>query len=596
MGKESTQKSKKKLQQANTVEVLPPSFEQAINHSPPALLRSNRRNILIVFIFAFAIRLIFIFQYRTDPFFDFPILDSELYSNWAKSIAQGDWIGNGVFFVSPLYAYFLAVLYMITDYEIFWVIFFQFLLGSLNCVLIYLIGRKFFGEIVGLTAALIASLYGYFLFNEAQLLKSPLAYVLTTLSFYVFLLARKSQKPFTWGLLGMVSGLTALVIPNILVLIPFLYGAAVFEKPARQKMLSNLVMLSLGLCIMIAPVTLRNHYVGKDWVLISSNGGMNLFLGTSLETDGGLRRTSTIIEQAPEVEEISSRQVAEKDLKRELKPSEVSAYWASRALKDIKGNVSASIRLIFRKFNRFWNWRELNDNIDFYYFREKYLLLGIPFMNFGFVAPLAFLGLWLARKQKDILIPALVFITIFSLSSTPFGINGRYRTPLIPVLIVFAAYGIHAFYHRVRQKQWDGIIIASIILVSSLVILNTGKRDNNYSFMYRALGQIYLKKGEREKSLLALQNSVEADPRNFYARNALGITLSEMGKYEDAIPQFEKALKLSPGFVDAHYYLGVAYFKTGNRLAAFEEFKTVMQTDTTGSRQVKIRQLITSGN
>jgi 4-amino-4-deoxy-L-arabinose transferase-like glycosyltransferase len=594
MGKVS-RKKKKKSERRKKNQPLSGTAEKSSMDFPQERPGSFWRTGLIVFIFGFGVRLLFLFQYKTEPFFDFPILDSELYSAWARTIAEGNWIGEEVFFVSPLYAYFLAILYTIMDFKLFLVILTQFLLGALNCFLVYLIGRKLFGEVVGIIAALIASLYGYFLFLEVQLLKNSLAYLLTTMSFYLFLLAKDKQKPLIWGVLGMSTALTALAIPNILLIIPFLYGALIFETAARQKLFLKLALLTLGIIMVIAPVAVRNYLVAEDRVLISSNGGINLFLGTDPETDGGLR-TSTVIEQAPQLEEQSSRRIAEKDLRRSLKPSEVSGYWYSRAWDNMIGKPSVSVKLFLRKLYRFWNWRELIDNIDFYFFREKYLLLNIPFMSFGIIAPLAFLGLWFSRRKKYILIPALAFVTVFTLSSIPFPIYGRYRTPLVPILIVFAAYGLYVLYKAVRERRLNGLIPGLVMFVVLLTVINLGSRENNFAFMYRVMGQIHMQKSEPEKALLALQNAVQADPRSYYTRNALGSLFSDMGRYDEAIEEFRHAIKLSPGFVDAHYNLGIAYFKSGDRRAAFEEFKIVMKADTTGTRKNMIRQFLSGSN
>jgi len=200
------------------------------------------------------VRFIFLLTLSKDPFFDSPLFDAELYSNWARSIAEGDWLGDKVFFVSPLYAYFLAVLYKIFNSQLYWVIFSQFLLGAVNCVIIYLIGRRLFGGVVGLMSGLFGALYGVFLFTEGQLLKNSLAYSLVSLSFFLLLVAREKEKPSLWFSLGITAGLSALVIPNVLVFIPIFYGVIIFGRRGAKGMLLRAGALSVGFLIMIFPV------------------------------------------------------------------------------------------------------------------------------------------------------------------------------------------------------------------------------------------------------------------------------------------------------------------------------------------------------
>lgn len=572
----------------------PPSKLQVTTENKPiTVFRSSTIRILFIFAIALMVRYIFLLNLRKDPFFESPLFDAELYSNWARSIAGGNWLGDKVFFVSPLYAYFLAVLYKIFNAQLYWVIFSQFLLGATNCVIIYLIGRKLFGEVVGLISGLVGSFYGVFLFTEGQLLKNSLAYSLVALSFFSFLVARDKEKTSLWFCLGITTGLSALVIPNVLVFIPILYGLIIFGKDGRKERVLRAGALSIGFLIIISPIFLRNYSVGGDTVLISSNGGINLFLGTDPNTEGGLL-TSRLIQQAPELEEQSSTALAEQALQKSLRPSEVSRFWYSMAVKNMTRDLSATFQLFIKKLYRFWNWRELTDNLDFYYFREKYPLLGIPFMNFGAIAPLSILGLWLSRREKEKMVPALVFISAFTAASLPFPVFGRYRTPLIPVLIVFAVYGLWASYLGISQKKWKDLGWGLVIFLFAAVLINSGSRNHNFSPMHRAMGEIYLKRGQPEKALPEFTAAVKSDSYDFYSHNALGQTYLETGRYDEAITSFKNAILLYPGFMDAHYSLGLAYAVTGNREGAFEELEKVRALDATGERSRVMEMLLLS--
>lgn len=572
----------------------PPSHVHAeTEQKPGTLLSSSAVNILFIFCAALMVRFIFLLTLSKDPFFDSPLFDAELYSNWARSIAEGDWLGDKVFFVSPLYAYFLAVLYRIFNSQLYWVIFSQFLLGAVNCVIIYLIGRRLFGGVVGLMSGLFGALYGVFLFTEGQLLKNSLAYSLVSLSFFLLLVAREKEKPSLWFSLGITAGLSALVIPNVLVFIPIFYGVIIFGRRGAKGMFLRAGALSVGFLIMIFPVFLRNYSVGGDPVLISSNGGINLFLGTDPRTEGGML-TSRVIQQAPDLEEQSSTSLAEQALQKRLRPSEVSRFWYSMAVKNMTRDISATFQLFIKKLYRFWNWRELTDNLDFYYFRDKYPVLGIPLMNFGFMAPLSLLGLWLSRREKDKMLPALVFITVFTAVSLPFPVFGRYRTPLIPVLMVFAAYGLWASCLRIPQKKWKDLVPGLVIFLLAAVVINSGNRTHNFSPMQRAMGEIYLKRGQPEKALPEFTAAVKGAPNDFYSHNALGQAYLETGRYGEAITAFRNAILLYPGFTDAHYSLGLAYAVTGNREGAFEELQKVRALDPTGERGRMMEMLLLS--
>src|SRR5437879_4829203 len=56
-----------------------------------------------------------------------------------------------------------------------------------------------------------------------------------------------------------------------------------------------------------------------------------------------------------------------------------------------------------------------------------------------------------------------------------------------------------------------------------------------------------------------------------------GTKLFADGKLDEAIAQYERALKLSPDDEDAHYNLGVALARKGNRSAAEEQYREALR-------------------
>jgi len=81
---------------------------------------------------AFCVRLLYLWQIHQAPFFDLRIGDGEAYHLWARRIAQGDWLGTGVFYQAPLYPYFLALVYRVLDDSATTVRFIQALIGAVK--------------------------------------------------------------------------------------------------------------------------------------------------------------------------------------------------------------------------------------------------------------------------------------------------------------------------------------------------------------------------------------------------------------------------------------------------------------------------------
>src|SRR6266576_2367941 len=68
---------------------------------------------------ALLLRLIYLFELRNTPFFSVIIGDGQQYDSWARQIAGGQWIGSEVFYQTPLYPYFLAVIFKLAGHDLF---------------------------------------------------------------------------------------------------------------------------------------------------------------------------------------------------------------------------------------------------------------------------------------------------------------------------------------------------------------------------------------------------------------------------------------------------------------------------------------------
>jgi tetratricopeptide (TPR) repeat protein len=80
------------------------------------------------------------------------------------------------------------------------------------------------------------------------------------------------------------------------------------------------------------------------------------------------------------------------------------------------------------------------------------------------------------------------------------------------------------------------------------------------------------------ESLLA--KSIELDPTLAEAQLQLGNLYSDQSKYAEAIPHYRRALELNADLADAHYRLGQAYVRTGEKDRAQGELQVYQQLRT----------------
>ena len=137
----------------------------------PARTRPHPWAMAAIFLWALLLRLIYVRQISSNPFFSRPVMDPGYHDEWARAIASGDWIGKEAFFRAPLYPYFLGVIYRLFGPDYLTPRIIQAVLGSISCVLLYLITRRLFGERAALLAGAAAGAYGMLIYFDAELLR-----------------------------------------------------------------------------------------------------------------------------------------------------------------------------------------------------------------------------------------------------------------------------------------------------------------------------------------------------------------------------------------------------------------------------------------
>ena len=74
-----------------------------------------------------------------------------------------------------------------------------------------------------------------------------------------------------------------------------------------------------------------------------------------------------------------------------------------------------------------------------------------------------------------------------------------------------------------------------------------------------------------------LKRAIAADPALPEAHLQFGNLNSDQGKFADAIPEYQRALQLDSDLADAHYRLGQAFVRTGQKDRAQEQFQVYQQ-------------------
>ena len=573
-----------------------------------------------IFVLALIIRLVYLTQIKNCPLFDAPIMDALYHDQWARTIANGDWLGKEVFFRAPLYPYLLAVIYKLFGVNYYWPRIIQFVLGSLSCVLIYLITKKVFNRTIGIIAAIIAVFYGTFIYFEGELLLDSLTVFLNLCLLLWLIKTREEPKNWKWLVAGIIVGLSAITRPNILVFAGFIliWFLTIFKKNERFK---NFTFASLSFCmgigLIVFPITLRNYLVGKDLELIAYQGGVNFYIGNNPQSNGW-----TAIVPGMMGNWCDAIQQIKDDEGRDLMPSEMSLYWYKKGLYFVKNEPVKWLGLMLRKFVLFWGGIEISNNQDIYFFGRKFSSLmrillwrnwGLSF-SFGIFGPLAILGLVLSITNWRKLLLLYGYTFAYMISIIMFFVCSRYRIPSIAVLIIFSAYTLYWWYQKIRGRKFREFMYSFIPFLLLVFILNIdvgGVTKATEAQSYFNLGVGYAAKNKWQQALDAYEKARQIDPcmsdphnniGNIYYRNEeynkairefklaivceptyakpyfnLANTYHQIGKLGQAIEYYERAIRLDSNYESAYAYCGLAYYKLGKLSEALRNWEKTLE-------------------
>ena len=186
----------------------------------------------------------------------------------------------------PLYPFALAAVYTLTgSTDPASARGFQIALSALTVLLVYLLGRRLFGETTGLLGAGILAVYPSLVFYNAHLLTEGLATFMVTLTLYSFALYVERPRVVAACATGVSLGLAALSRDVILPLaVPLALIMVWPVGPRRAPRLVQAAAFLLAVVAVVGPWVMRNTLVQGTLTSISTNGGPAILAGNNAHT------------------------------------------------------------------------------------------------------------------------------------------------------------------------------------------------------------------------------------------------------------------------------------------------------------------------
>jgi tetratricopeptide (TPR) repeat protein len=577
-------------------------------------MKIRRRPSLLIWIAlgALALRLIYLAGLYNTPIFAVVVGDGQQYDAWAQRIAGGQWIGSEIFYQTPLYPYLLAVIFKLVGHHLMAARLLQAFLSATSCMFLGLAGRRFFSKPVGTIAALLLAIYPPAIFFDGLIQKSSLDLFLMTL--VLFLLGEFLSRPHWKWLIaaGVATGAFVLNRENAGILYPIVVVWLIvwFRHIPFKSRAAWAAIFTAAVAAVLLPVGFRNYYVGGSFLLTTSQFGPNFYIGNHAGARGDYEPLVPGSSGFSD-ERIHATRVAEEAMGRKLSPSEVSNYWLDRSIRYIRNQPWDWLRLMGRKLLLTLNATEMVDTESIEgYSSYSPILRVLLWINFGLVLPLAVFGAWHTRSDWQRLALLYLMFLGLALSVAIFYVFARYRYPMVPIVLLFAAAALSVVPKAGHYwRQWiPGLLLAVLVaIVANLPMIKAASYDEtflnlaselirtgkaaeaiaplqkaiqtspHYAPLYFHLGLAFNQLGEKQEAVEQFLAAIKMQPNYAMAYGALALTLQELGKTTEALAYFADVLRFTPDSAEAHRNYGLALLKAGQQQQAIVQYREAIR-------------------
>lgn len=577
------------------------------------------------------VRLLVLALFSSSPHCGVQGGDSRFYHEWALRIGEGQWTDGRAFYGLPGYPFLLAGIYGIFGVKPMLVIVLQAFIDAISAAIILILAIKCVSfarnespraepSRQALLSGCVAVL-GWLLFLPAQtfpLILMPTVWLVCAYwAIVCAVVGMPARAPvWRWAGLGLVVGVVAMMVATILFALPLLLAAIVNsagQGKARRQRLAPIAIAAVALLAGVgagtAPAWLHNHFIAKEPVFLSAHGGINFWIGNYPQANGYPNIPSDLRPgQEPLLRD--SIRTAEEAAGKPLSRAEVSRYWSEKAWAAIREEPGRWARLLATKLKNFWNSFVYDDLTIIALLRGEGVLL--PGIGFGAIAAVGLMGMALAlpRNRPARWIAAAVLLHMLALM--PVFITERYRMAAVPGLLVLGSFGLWRLWEAVATRRWmhaaGGLALLAVgaTIVSlpagvpglrsmehynlGLSELEVGRLDRAQRHLEAAralapedpsllftLGNLALRRGDREGAKNFYRQTIERDPRNAEVFSNLGLMAIEEKLWPLAEEFLRHSVALDAEDANAHYLLALTLLELDRRDAARAEIEAALR-------------------
>ena len=568
-------KSKKTITVASSIEPLPDTNP----HPEPVVQSITKASLLFLFIFALALRMIYVTQSIGNPLFGAPVVDAYVYTQWAEKMVDGIWLWDHVGNYLPIYPAFLALEQIIFGTSPYVTKIIQSGMGALTAVLMALVTARAWNRQVGLITGYLLATYWMLVVFGAEKFAETFSIFFQSLT--IWLLVRYSQRFSAIFAAGLTFALSAGVRANLFLILPFILVWLVWLNwNNRMIALKAAVLFSLGTVLIIGPIVGRNYQLTGS-PMLRAQASWSLYSGLSPEFEG----------LHPPAGILFLKYMHMPDQIGAFTEKEVEQYWYQRLKEVIRENPSGVVLNLLRRLVIFLNAREWSQEFDVYAYRNYSSVLSLPWTGFWLIGPFGLLGLVLTRRLSKNQLLILIYTVIGILSILPFKASDRYRLPSAVLLAIFAALALWHFYQWIKNRNLRALS-AGLAVIALLGLLcwpdwqniEAHKSSRHYFF----IGKHYETSGRLGDAVRAYEKSMHDFPWDPDSPHRIGRILIGQNKPKQSMKYLREALLREPEFPEAINAIAYIYLQSGDLDAAEKELSTSLRLEPTNTEALML--------
>ncbi|MGH2571843.1 MAG: hypothetical protein ACRDGR_11490, partial [bacterium] len=474
------------------------------------LLSSPRVTAAAIVAVALVLRIVYFLQVRRSPFFEHPLFDARDYASWAREIAEGNLLWDEFRIYPPGYPYFLGALSWLTGHDWFWMTFANALLGCGWILLLVLGVRRLLPWPSAEIAGLFAATYWVFFHFEAHLVAETWFIFLMVVAFWLFAKLdpppSRLHRPWILAAAGLALGVATITRPNAIASLPFLVWlvAAKDEGPVLARVVRTWPVVAAVAAVTL-PVMARNRDIGGLFA-IRHHVAINFYLGNRPDAAGW-----HTIRPGRDWDRLTYEPEREGGV-RDLAGHE--RWFRDKVLDFARDDPAGFAALQLRKLGLFWNERELREIMSPYFFARWAPLQAAPWLpDFGWIGPLAMVGLVLGLlpRPRPWLLYAFAMPQALVVVLTVVG--GRYRLPVVPFLIAFAALAAARIAEWIRARRWVPSAMALAgVAVGAVIAHRDVPEPGGFAEELARVAFVYEERGDFEEAAGFWVESFREDP------------------------------------------------------------------------------------